>query len=249
MAKPTKYCLNCGVEIDRKARFCPKCGVEQPPLPGEVKKHTGAWYIVPLLLGIVGGIIGYLIIKDDDKKMATNLLIIGIIMTFVIPIVLGLAVWTWLMAILRGLTPSSLPVNEEAPLFTLTDVNGANFSLGNFKGKVVVLDFFATWCGPCKTQMPHLSQICDKYNISKVVVISISVDPRSDTVEKLKQFALDNDMTWIVARDTAGVTKNYGVTAIPTLFIVDWNGIIRYAHVGVTSASKLLNEIDTLLKQ
>ncbi len=218
-------------------------------MPGEVKKHTGAWYLVPLVLGIIGGIIGYIVIKDDDKKMATNLLIIGIIMTFVIPIVVGLVVLTWLMNILRGLTPYSLPVNEEAPLFTLTDINGANFSLNDFKGKIIVLDFFATWCGPCKTQMPYLSQLCETYNISKVVVISISVDPRSDTVEKLKQFASDNNMTWIVARDTAGVTKNYGVSVIPTLFIVDRNGIIRYAHIGVTPASKLLSEIDSLLKQ
>ena len=253
MSKPTKYCPNCGAEIDQKARICPKCGVEQPLIPGVVKKHTRAWYLVPLILGIIGGIIGYIVIKDDDKKMATNLLIIGIIMTVVIPIVVGLVVWTWLTDVIRGgltgLTTSSLLVDEEAPLFTLTDINGANFSLDDFRGKVVVLDFFATWCGPCKTQMPHLSQICEKYNNSKVVVISISVDPRSDTVEKLKQFASDNNMTWIVARDTAGVAKNYGVTPIPTLFIIDQKGIVRYVHVGLTPASTLSSEIDSLLEQ
>ena len=153
------------------------------------------------------------------------------------------------MAVLRGLTPPSLLVNKEAPLFTLTDTNGANFSLGDSKGKVIALDFFATWCKPCKTQMPHLSQVCEKYNKSKVVVVSISTDPRSDTVEKLKQFASDNNMTWIVARDTTGVTKNYGVTSIPTLFIIDQEGIVRYVHFGVTPTSTLSSEIDSLLEQ
>lgn len=249
MSRPTKYCPNCGAEIDRKAMVCPECGVEQPSISEVVKKHTSAWYLVPLILGIIGGIIGYVVIKDDDKKMATNLLIVGIIMTFVVPIVVGLALFAWLMSVIRGFTPSTLLVDEKAPLFTLTDINGADFSLDDFKGKVVILDFFATWCGPCRTQMPHLSQICEKYNNSKVIVISISIDPRTDTLEKLKQFASDNDMTWIVARDTTEVSKSYRVTKIPTLFIIDQKGIIRYVHVGPASASTLSSEIDSLLKQ
>jgi len=249
MSKTTKYCTNCGLEIDQKVRFCPRCGAEQLLTLGETRKHTRAWYVVPLLLGIVGGIIGYIVIKDDDKKMATNLLITGTVMMFVVPIVGGLIFWTWLTTMLRGLTAYTLLVNKKAPLFTLTDINGANCSLNEFEGKIVVIDFFATWCGPCKTQMPQLSQICEKYNISEVVVMSISVDPSSDTVEKLKQFASDNNMTWTVARGTAEVTKNYGIAVIPTLLIMDQNGTIRYAHVGSTPASTLLSEIDSLLRQ
>lgn len=99
MPKETKFCSNCGAEIDAKAKICPKCGVEQAPPAKEVVKHTAAWYIVPLLFGIIGGIIGYLVIKDDDKKMATNLLILGIVMTFVLPIVLFFVFWAWLMAL------------------------------------------------------------------------------------------------------------------------------------------------------
>lgn len=89
-------------EIDVKAKICPKCGVEQI-LPEVVKEHTAAWYLVPLFLGIIGGIIGYIVIKDDNKKMATNLLILGIIMTFVIPIVVFVFVWAWITAIFVGL--------------------------------------------------------------------------------------------------------------------------------------------------
>ena len=101
--KRTKYCSNCGAEIDARAKICPKCGVEQAPLAKEVVRHTAAWYLVPFFLGIIGGIIGYIVIKDDDKSMATNLLILGILMTFVIPIIIFLVAWAWIASLFWGL--------------------------------------------------------------------------------------------------------------------------------------------------
>lgn len=78
--KNTKFCSNCGAEIDIKAKICPKCGVEQPIIPGKVSNW---WYLVPIFLGIIGGLIAWVVNKDVNPKKAKKLLIIGI----VIPIV------------------------------------------------------------------------------------------------------------------------------------------------------------------
>ena len=97
-----KYCSECGAQISPRAKICPKCGVEQAPPAKEVVRHTAAWYLIPLVLGIIGGIIGYIVIKDDDKGMANNLLILGIVMTFVIPIVFFVVAWAWIMTMFWG---------------------------------------------------------------------------------------------------------------------------------------------------
>jgi hypothetical protein len=74
--KKTKFCTNCGAEIDIKAKICPKCGVEQPIIPQKISK---AWWVVPLFLGILGGIIAWLANKERNPKTARNLLIFGIV--------------------------------------------------------------------------------------------------------------------------------------------------------------------------
>lgn len=130
-----------------------------------------------------------------------------------------------------------------APDFTMTDVYGNTFSLHDFRGKVVVLDFFATWCAPCLEEIPNLKYINDKFG-SACQVISISVDPYSDTDEQLRQFREDNDMMWIVALDTQDINMNYNVSAIPTIYVIDGNGNIWNRHVGYTEASVLEMEMN-----
>ena len=134
------------------------------------------------------------------------------------------------------------PQNEsELPrLYVLTD---SDFS--EFRGKVVVVDCFATWCEPCKMQFPYLRQIYDSYNHSEVVVISVGSS--GDSALKLREFKRDFNMTWLVAHDTVGVFDKYGVTAIPKLIILDQSGNIYYQHEGVTDATTLSAKIDELL--
>jgi len=78
--KNTKYCSNCGAEIDIKAKICPKCGVEQPLIPGKVSNW---WYLPPIFLGIIGGLVAWIVNKDVDPKKAKKLLIIGIVLAIV----------------------------------------------------------------------------------------------------------------------------------------------------------------------
>ena len=106
------YCPMCGKEVEASYSFCPICGATQPSTPistpptfppsgqtqlaPSAQKHTELWYLVPLLFNIVGGVVGYLAIKRDDKPMANRLLIIGIVMfglglsaAFIVPFMIG----------------------------------------------------------------------------------------------------------------------------------------------------------------
>lgn len=140
------------------------------------------------------------------------------------------------------------PASDEAPLFTLTDIDGDECALSALRGKIVVLDFFATWCGPCEPELVHLAELYETYSGNEVSIVSVSVDPAYDTVERLQQFRVGHEVSWTIVRDTASVSNEYNIEYIPTLVIVDQRGRIRYRHVGLTPASELSSEIDTLLE-
>mgnify|MGYP001101274297 CR=1 FL=1 len=94
--KPTKFCSNCGAEIDTKAKICPKCGVEQPSVKGEVSNW---WYLVPFFFAFIGGIVAWAVNKDDDPKKAKKMLIFGIVWTFV-SVVIVFVFWAIIAAII-----------------------------------------------------------------------------------------------------------------------------------------------------
>jgi len=141
-------------------------------------------------------------------------------------------------------------VGKPAPQFTLKNImTGDTVSLEALRGKVVVLDFWATWCGPCKEAIPHVAEISRIYKDQDFVAISIDLREDEDTVRK---FAQSNQMTWVIVIDRdGGVAKNYDVTAIPTLFVVDKSGTVRYAHVGFFPELKdeLNRKVNELLKE
>jgi len=132
--------------------------------------------------------------------------------------------------------------------FSLTDSDGNTFRLSDFRGKVVVINFMATWCGYCRQEMPHLKVIWEKENYSdKIVLMSIDVDP-TESAETLRSFAQGFPYaTWIWARDTANIGQAYQVAGIPKTVIIDRDGYIRFTHAGVTYASTFIEEIDQLL--
>lgn len=134
----------------------------------------------------------------------------------------------------------------KAPEFTLTDINGESFSLSDYLGKVVILDFFDTLCSGCIEQFEHLRVLDDTYP-DRLVLISISVSPEYDTNERLQSFALENDMQWLVARDTMGVSNDYNIQILPTLIIIDADGYIGPKHEVSVDWTVLTTEIDNIL--
>lgn len=154
-----------------------------------------------------------------------------------------------LLTIVFALGADPVVGKEKSPNFTLVGINGEQFSLSDHLGKVVLLDFFTTWCGPCIFEIEHLKGLYNEYSPDQLVILSISVDPYTDTVQVLQSFAQQNEMTWTVARDTDNVAYRYGVSPIPHLVIVDAEGYKRHNHIGLTAESTLRSEIDPLLSE
>jgi peroxiredoxin len=137
-------------------------------------------------------------------------------------------------------------IGEEAPLFILKSINNEEISLKNFRGKIVLLDFFATWCGPCRMEMQYLKKVYNEYKEKDFIIISIDL---YEDIEKVKDFINENGIEWIVVIDRDGqVAKKYNIQAIPTLILIDSKGIIADVYIGVTDENILKNKIETLIQ-
>ena len=139
--------------------------------------------------------------------------------------------------------------------FTFTDVNGKTHHLSDYRGKVVIVQFFGTYCPPCRAEIPVLNQIYKDYK-GKVVVIGLSVDYTGAPPEKLKPFVEEMGISYPVGPATEKAWDEYagritGLDSIPQTYIIDKNGYIRYYEVGFTpSYEKLFREaVDGLLKE
>jgi peroxiredoxin len=117
-----------------------------------------------------------------------------------------------------------------APAFTLPAQSGSNISLDQFKGQVVMLNFWASWCGPCRTEMPLLDSIYRKYNKLGFTLIGVNVEPDRAAAEAwLKQ----TPVTFPVLFDTKStVSSLYGVPGMPTTIFIDRKGNVRTLHQG-----------------
>jgi thiol-disulfide isomerase/thioredoxin len=119
-----------------------------------------------------------------------------------------------------------------APAFSLTTLDGQHISMDGLAGKVVLIDFWATWCGPCREALPHIRQIAHKFDGQPLVVLSISLDKDE---AKWKDFVGKNGMTWMQYRDggfEGRIAKRFNVTAIPATFTIDADGVLEDQHVG-----------------
>jgi thiol-disulfide isomerase/thioredoxin len=118
-----------------------------------------------------------------------------------------------------------------APPFRMVTSEGEELQLDDMNGKVVLLDFWATWCGPCKQTLPEIARIAKDYaNDPTLVVISVSQDADANA---WKTFIQQNNMTWPQYRDANNALGSaYGVSAIPHFFTIDTNGILKTEQVG-----------------
>jgi thiol-disulfide isomerase/thioredoxin len=134
--------------------------------------------------------------------------------------------------------------------FSLVDVDGAAFRLDDFRGRVVLIDFMATWCGPCRLAMPDLLELREEFS-EELVMLSIDVDPARETEDKLREWRDEWGAGWAHALDTETppVSQGFKVRTIPTIVIVDQEGKIAHTHLGPTSSRVLAAEISELLNK
>jgi len=122
----------------------------------------------------------------------------------------------------------SRQLDMKAPDFKLTDLNGDTVTLADYRGKIVFLDFWATWCPPCRQELPVFQAAFERYKDEGIAFIAVSTDKEKD---KAAPFIKENGYTFTVLFDD-GAKKAYDVAGIPTLFIIDTAGVIRYKHIG-----------------
>jgi thiol-disulfide isomerase/thioredoxin len=141
----------------------------------------------------------------------------------------------------------TLLVGKPAPLhFTLKDMNGVDVQLASFKGKVIVLNFWATWCGPCKVEIPDLVAVQNEYR-DDLVILGVSVD---DTPDKMKPYAEQFKINYplLVGNGRDDVQDAYGpLWGIPVSVFIDREGKIAKKHSGIATREQFLREITPLI--
>jgi thiol-disulfide isomerase/thioredoxin len=122
-----------------------------------------------------------------------------------------------------------LPVGELAPDWQLSDAQGKTHSLSEYRGKVVVMDFWATWCGPCSEVMPRMQKLHEKYKDNGVVVFGVNAWEQSDPVAFVKK----KRYSYELLLKGEGIAEAYKVTTLPVIYIIGADGKIIYCHEGV----------------
>lgn len=135
-------------------------------------------------------------------------------------------------------SPSVAEIGTPAPDFSLLSVSGETVKLSGLKGRVVLLEFWATWCGPCKESIPELSALYGEYRDRGFTVIGVSVDGEGNPTKELAAFARDNRMNYPVLAGTEETSRTYGVRSIPAGFLIDKEGRIVETFVGYSGQFK-----------
>lgn len=162
-------------------------------------------------------------------------------------------------ALLAAAAYADLKPGTKAPNFTLPTIDGKTFTLSDCfgkTGKVVLLDIWATWCPPCKAEVPHLVQLTKKYKSKGLKVVGVAIDEQKSTVAS---FAKQQHINYTVALDPNAqkVGKSYQVRGIPATYVIDSKGVIRFVHSGFPrdkaeaskAAAKIESEVKKLLAQ
>ena len=130
-----------------------------------------------------------------------------------------------------------------APEFTLRDLEGRPVSLSNFRGKVVFLNFWASWCYPCRQEMPEIRKLVDRAPDDLVVIGVTTSDPASP--EQVKAFVQENGYDWVFVYDEGSrVGRQYGIVYLPTSYFIDPGGVVRARYIGPMSLEKMEAYVD-----
>ena len=145
---------------------------------------------------------------------------------------------------------TSRKINKLAPDFALTDLEGKTVKLADLKGKIVIIDFWAIWCGPCRTSLPYFQQAYEKYKNNKdIKFFAINTWERvkeNEKVKSIKSFLNSNNFSFPVLIDDSisKFVEKLGVESIPTKFAIDKEGNVQFTTVGFNGADEMLDEID-----
>jgi len=132
--------------------------------------------------------------------------------------------------------PESAAVGSKAPDFELTNLANESIKLSELRGKIVVINFWATWCEPCKVEMPFFEELF-RNSQSTVEILAVNFD---ESPQQVEQFVNEYKLSFPVLLDPGGTVQNsYRVRGYPTTFVVDEAGLIQFHHIGLITESQL----------
>jgi|KBSSwiStaDraftv2_1062776.scaffolds.fasta_scaffold46262_3 peroxiredoxin len=153
------------------------------------------------------------------------------------------------VAPLLAVSATSLQTGAPAPAFELNSNSGKPVSLADLKGQIVLVNFWASWCGPCRQEMPILEQLNHQYRNKGVALIGVNVEPDSTLATN---WLKATPVTFPILFDVdSKVSKLYEVQGMPNTVILDRKGIVRYIHRGYTpgAENEYLDQIRTLIRE
>lgn len=144
-----------------------------------------------------------------------------------------------------GMGPLPLGPGQVSPQIAATYVNGGQFELSGYKGNIVVLDFWATWCPPCVAAFPELNRLSKKYDAQGVRFIGVNQEPNE--VPKVKRFLRKRKISFPSIVDPGDIARNFGVVSFPTTMLIDHQGVLRAVHRGAVSSKRIEDDIKRLI--
>lgn len=137
----------------------------------------------------------------------------------------------------------------KAPDFTLYGTDGDAVSLSSLRGNVVLIEFFATWCPPCKDSVPELNELFNKFGGREFALLAVSVDEGDGFPDGLKAFKEEFGAEYPIVFDNMGINTSYNIMSIPTTFVLDKEGLVSSVHYGYSPGmvETLSEEIEELL--
>ena len=145
-----------------------------------------------------------------------------------------------------ALAQDASPARTSAPDWQLNDLNGKTVKFSDFRGKVVILDFWATWCIPCRIEIPHFAELQKQYGDKGLNVIGVSLDEQGPEI--VKKFVKRLGVNYPIVIGKEKVVEAYGrIDALPTTFVIDRQGRIVSRHIGYDDKAAFEKEIQSLL--
>ncbi|WP_188205902.1 redoxin domain-containing protein [Alkalibacillus aidingensis] len=138
-------------------------------------------------------------------------------------------------------------VGDQAPNFKLDTLDGQTIELSDFKGKKVFINFWATWCAPCRAEMPHMQDIHEEYG-DEVVILAVNATGQETSVDTVQEFVDELELTFpILMDDTSEVNVRYQALSLPTTYFVNTEGVVQIPRkVGPLSYDEMIDKIEEL---
>jgi len=131
---------------------------------------------------------------------------------------------------------------QPAPAFKTFSIKGQPLSTDGLKGSVIILDFWATWCPPCRESIPHLGELYRKYGKQGLVIIGMSMDEGGERT--VKEYAENHRILYPIVMTSGKIGSDYGVRALPALYVIDRNGLVREQILGFSDqAGKVIEDL------